>query len=82
MIVEVIGARRSVRRHGSSTSTTSTGCTWRWVEVDDDEAADVLERAGLGRFQDSETVLLDVAALHAAAQPRGRAADWPAHGTG
>ena len=48
-------------------------------EVTDEEAADVLERAGLGRFQDSETVLLDVAALHAAAQPRATAPDWQAH---
>jgi hypothetical protein len=47
-------------------------------EVTDEEAADVLERAGLGRFQDSETVLLDVAALHAAAQPRASGPEWQA----
>jgi hypothetical protein len=45
-------------------------------EVTDEEAAEVLERAGLGRFQDSDTVQLDVAALHAAAEPRATAADW------
>ena len=45
-------------------------------EVTDDEAAEVLEQAGLGRFQDSDTVLLDVAALHAAAQPRATSDDW------
>jgi len=47
-------------------------------EVTDEEAADVLERAGLGRFQDSETVLLDVAALHAAARPRASGPEWQA----
>jgi hypothetical protein len=47
-------------------------------EVTDEEAAEVLERAGLGRFTDSETVVLDVAALHAAAQPRSTAPDWQA----
>jgi hypothetical protein len=45
-------------------------------EVTDEEAAEVLEQAGLGRFQDSETVALDVAALRAAAEPQASAADW------
>lgn len=45
-------------------------------QVTDAEAAEVLERAGLGRFQDSETVVLDVAALRAAAEPRATAPDW------
>ncbi len=45
-------------------------------QVTDEEAADVLERAGLGRFRDSETVFLDVAALRAAAEPRATAPDW------
>ena len=47
-------------------------------EVTDEEAAEVLERAGLGRFLDSETVVLDVAALHAAAEPRSTTPDWQA----
>ncbi len=47
-------------------------------QVTDEEAAEVLERTGLGRFKDRETVLLDVAALRAAAEPRATAADWPA----
>jgi hypothetical protein len=47
-------------------------------EVTDEEAAEVLERAGLGRFQDSETAFLDTAALRAAAEPRAKAADWSA----
>ena len=45
-------------------------------QVTDDEAAEVLERSGLGRLQDADTAFLDVAALHAAAQPRASAADW------
>lgn len=45
-------------------------------EVDDEEVAEVLERTGLGRFQDADTVLLDVAALRAAAEPRSTAPDW------
>jgi hypothetical protein len=44
--------------------------------VTDEEAAEVLERSGLGRFQDSETAFLDAAALRAAAEPRATASDW------
>jgi hypothetical protein len=47
-------------------------------QVTDDEAAEVLERAGLGRFQDAETAFLDAAALRAAAEPRATAPDWSA----
>ena len=47
-------------------------------QVTDEEAAEVLERAGLGRFRDSETAFLDVAALRAAAEPRATAPDWQA----
>jgi hypothetical protein len=45
-------------------------------QVTDEEAAEVLERSGLGRFQDAETAFLDAAALRAAAEPRATAADW------
>jgi hypothetical protein len=45
-------------------------------EVTDEEAAEVLERTGLGRFRDADTVLLDVAALRAAAEPRATSPDW------
>jgi hypothetical protein len=47
-------------------------------EVTDEEAAEVLERAGLGRFHDAETVYLDAAALRAAAEPRATAPGWAA----
>ena len=45
-------------------------------EVTDEEAAEVLERAGLGRFRDADTAFLDAAALRAAAEPRATAPDW------
>ena len=47
-------------------------------QVTDEEAAEVLERSGLGRFRDAETVCLDAAALRAAAEPRASAPDWAA----
>jgi hypothetical protein len=47
-------------------------------QVTDEEAAEVLERSGLGRFQDAETAFLDAAALRAAAEPRSTAPDWAA----
>jgi hypothetical protein len=47
-------------------------------QVTDEEAADVLQRAGLGRLEDGENALLDVAALRAAAAPRATAPDWQA----
>ena len=45
-------------------------------EVTDDEAAEALERAGLGRLKDGATASLDVAAVRAAAEPRANAANW------
>ena len=45
-------------------------------EVTDEEAAEVLERSGLGRLQDATTAFLDAAALRAAAEPRATAANW------
>jgi hypothetical protein len=47
-------------------------------EVTDEEAAEVLEHAGLGRFHDAETVYLDTATLRAAAEPRATAPGWAA----
>jgi hypothetical protein len=46
-------------------------------EVTDEEAAEALERAGLGRMHDEGRASLDVAAVRAAAEPRaGGADDW------
>ena len=47
-------------------------------EVTDEEAAEVLTRAGLGRLQDADTAFLDAAALRAAAEPRAGIPDWAA----
>ena len=47
-------------------------------QVTDEEAAEVLERSGLGRLQDAQTAFLDAAALRAAAEPRATAQDWSA----
>ncbi|MFD2092752.1 hypothetical protein [Blastococcus deserti] len=45
-------------------------------EVTDEEAAEVLERSGLGRLTDGGTAVLDLAAVRAAAEPRATAPDW------
>ncbi|WP_347058959.1 hypothetical protein ABC795_01080 [Blastococcus sp. HT6-30] len=44
--------------------------------VTDEEAAEALERSGLGRLRDADTAVLDVAALRAAAEPRASAENW------
>ena len=53
-------------------------CVLALGQVTDEEAAEVLERSGLGRLQDAGTAQLDAAALRAAAEPRATAADWAA----
>jgi hypothetical protein len=53
-------------------------CVLALGQVTDEEAAEVLERSGLGRLQDADTAHLDAAALRAAAEPRATAADWSA----
>jgi hypothetical protein len=45
-------------------------------EVTDEEAAEALERAGLGRLEDADNAVLDAAALRAAAEPHAGAPDW------
>ena len=44
--------------------------------VTDEDIDSALRQAGMGRLVDSETGVLDVAALRAAAQPKATAADW------
>ena len=53
-------------------------CVLALGQVTDEEAAEVLERSGLGRMQDAGSAQLDVGALRAAAEPRATAADWSA----
>ena len=47
-------------------------------EGTDEEAAEALQRAGLGRMHDDGTASLDVAAVRAAAEPRAKSATWAA----
>ena len=44
--------------------------------VTDEEADRALRDAGLGRLQDADTGVLDVAALRAAAEPQAGTDDW------
>ncbi len=44
--------------------------------VTDEEADGVLREAGLGRVEDAQTGVLDVAALRAAAEPQAGSEDW------
>ena len=44
--------------------------------VTDEEADQALRDAGLGRVEDAETGVLDVAALRAAAEPQAGSEDW------
>jgi hypothetical protein len=44
--------------------------------VTDEEADQALRDAGLGRVQDAQTGVLDVAALRAAAEPQTGSEDW------
>ncbi|MDP9428766.1 MAG: hypothetical protein M3Q47_07790 [Actinomycetota bacterium] len=44
--------------------------------VTDEEAEGVLRDAGLGHLQDTQTGVLDAAALRAAAEPQAGIADW------
>ena len=47
-------------------------------EVTDDEARELLARAGLGRMHDDGSATLDVAALRAASEPRATTPGWSA----
>ena len=76
MIVEVLGGTQEIPEARVVDVDNLTALHLALGEVTDEEAAEVLERAGLGRFHDSDTVYLDVAALHAAAQPRATAENW------
>ena len=76
MIVEVVGGAdelpevRVVDVDDLSTLQLALGA------VTDEEADRVLRDAGLGRLQDAQTGVLDVAALRAAAEPQAGTEDW------
>ena len=76
MIVEVVGGAEERPEARVVDIDNLTALHLALGEVDDEEAGEVLERAGLGRIQDGDTAFLDAAALRAAAEPRATAADW------
>lgn len=76
MIVEVIGGADERPEAKVVDVDDLSGVRLALGEVTDEEAADVLIRAGLGRLHDAQTASLDVAALRAAAEPRASAEDW------
>ncbi|MGZ4506736.1 MAG: hypothetical protein ACXVX8_05895 [Blastococcus sp.] len=76
MIVEVLGGPQEHPEVRVVDVDNLTSLHLALGEVTDEEAGEVLERAGLGRFQDGEIAFLDAAALRAAAEPRATAVDW------
>ena len=76
MIVEVVGGTEERPEARVVDVDNLTALHLALGEVTDEEASEVLERAGLGRFHDSDTAFLDVAGLYAAAEPRSTASDW------
>ena len=76
MIVEVIGGADERPEAKVVDVDDLSGVRLALGEVTDEEAADVLTRAGLGRLHDAQTASLDVAALRAAAEPRATGEDW------
>ena len=78
MIVEVIGGADERPEARVVDIDDLSGLHLALGQVTDEEAAEVLERSGLGRLQDAGTASLDAAALRAAAEPRATAPDWAA----
>ena len=76
MIVEVVGGPMEHPEARVVDIDNLTALHLALGEVTDEEAAEVLERAGLGRFQDADVAFLDAAALRAAAEPRATLPDW------
>ncbi|SNT02940.1 hypothetical protein SAMN06893096_11376 [Geodermatophilus pulveris] len=76
MIVEVVGG--ADERPGVQVVDVDdlTGLQLALGAVTDEEADQALRDAGLGRLQDADTGLLDVAALRAAAEPQATGGDW------
>ncbi len=76
MIVEIVGGadeRPEVRVVDTDDLTT---LHLALGQVTDEEADHALRDAGLGRLEDAERGLLDVAALRTAAEPDADVADW------
>ena len=76
MIVEVVGGAEEQPEARVVDVDNLTGLHLALGEVTDEEASEVLQRAGLGRIQDGTTAFLDAAAVRAAAEGRATAPDW------
>ena len=76
MIVEVVGGAEERPEARVVDIDNLTALHLALGEVTDEEAGEVLERAGLGRIRDADVAFLDAAALRAAAEPRATAPDW------
>ncbi len=76
MIVEVVGGADELPEVRVVDVDDLTGVRLALGAVTDEEADQALRDAGLGRVQDAETGVLDVAALRAAAEPQAGSEDW------
>ena len=76
MIVEVVGGAQEQPEARVVDVDNLTRLHLALGEVTDEEASEVLERAGLGRIEDGGTAFLDTAAVRAAAEGRATAPDW------
>ena len=86
MIVEIVGGAEERPEARVVDVDNLTALHLAIGEVTDEEAGEVLQRAGLGRMQDADVAFLDAAALRAAAEPRatitaGRTEPYSAGGT-
>ena len=76
MIVEVVGGADEVPEVRVVDVDDLTGLHLALGAVTDEEADEALREAGLGRLEDDQTGVLDVAALRAAAEPQAGTGDW------
>ena len=76
MIVEVLGGTEERPEVRVVDVDNLTALHLALGEVDDEEAGEVLQAAGLGRMGDGDVAFLDAAGLRAAAEPRATGADW------
>ena len=76
MIVEIVGGAEEHPEVRVVDVDNLTALHLALGEVDDEEAGEILQQAGLGSIQDADTAVLDAAHLRAAAEPQATAADW------
>ena len=76
MIVEVVGGADELPEVRVMDVDDLTTLQLALGAVTDEEADQALRDAGLGRVQDADTGVLDLAALRAAAEPQAGSDDW------